>query len=124
MADAAETITNFPKLASEDRHQQAASVRRIHWFTAPSGTSIDDLMTPDYWQRIASKFQPLDRIEIVDDDHTYFAELIVLDTSSGLRLMPLRGVDLQGVGARDAMPRDRTGVRAIHKGPHLRWCAF
>lgn len=121
---AAEPIANFPKLASEDRHQQAASVRRLHWYTAPSGISIDDLLTPDYWQRIATKFQPLDRIEIVDDDHTFFAELIVLDTLGGLRLQPLRGVDLQEPGPRDAMPRDKTGLRAIYRGSHLRWCAF
>lgn len=126
MTDAAETITNIPRRASEDRHQQAEYVRRLHWYTAPSGITIDDLLTPDYWSRIAPKFQPLDRIEIVNDDRTFFAELIVLDTLGGLRLMPLRGVDLQaagGVGASNAMPRNKTGLQAIFKGSYLKWCA-
>lgn len=123
MTDAAETIANFPRIASEDRHEQAESVRRLHWYTAPAGTTIDDLMRLEYWERIARRFSPLDRIEIVDDDRTFFAELIVLDTLGGLHLMPLRGVDLQNTGPRDAIPRNKTGVQAVYRGTFLKWVA-
>lgn len=124
MADAAESnIFTLTRRADPERHQQAASVRRLHWFTAPSGTSIDDLLAAGYWERIATRFQPLDRIEIVDDDRSFYCELLVLDTAGGLTLAPLRGVELQGAGAPDAMPRNTTGVRGVYRGPYLKWCA-
>jgi hypothetical protein len=123
--DTAENVTQLPKRAALDRHQHDAEhVRRVHWYTAASGTTIDELMDPAYWERIAKYFSPLDRIEIIDDDRSFFAELLVLDTAGGLTLKPLRGVELHGTGARDAIPRHKSGVHAIYKGPHLRWCAF
>jgi len=121
---AAETVTNFPRRASPDRLGEAQHSRRVFWFTATAGTTIDDLLTPPYWSRVASRFKPLDRIEVVDDEQTYFAEFIVLSADSdGLRLAPLRGVELQGTGARDAIPRNKAAVQASYRGVHLKWCA-
>lgn len=122
---AAEAITNFPRRASMERLGESEHSRRVFWFTAPAGTTIDDLMTPAYWSRVASRLKPLDRVEVCDDEMTYFAEFIVLAADSdGLRLAPLRGVDLQGTGARDGMPRAKVGVQATYKGAFLKWCAY
>lgn len=125
MTDAAETITNFPRRADPERLGEAQHSRRVFWYPALAGTTVDDLLTPPYWSLLASKLKPLDRIECVDDDMTYFAEFIVLDsTGEGVRLALMRFGELQGTGPRDAMPRNKTGVHALYKGPHLRWCAF
>ena len=126
MSKATDSIREFPRRATAERHQLAEHVRRVHWYTAPTGVTIDDLMTPSYWEILARNFHPLDRIEIVDDAGTYFAELMVLDTSGGLRLTPLRGVDLrhEQLGARDSVPHNATGVQAVYRGPYLRWCAM
>ena len=84
-------------------------------------------MTPGYWSAVARNVHALDRIEVVDDECSFFAELIVIaaDPMLGLRLKPLRGVELNGdVGPRGASTRNTSGVRAVYKGPHLKWCAM
>lgn len=123
MAEAAESIT-IRRLNDLERHQPAASMRRLHWITVPSGHTPSDVVEPGYLEGIATRFQPRDRIEVMDDDSSWFAELMVLDTSGGLRLAMMRFGELQGGGASNAMPRDRTGLQAIWKGAFLRWCAY
>jgi hypothetical protein len=114
------------KRAIAARFSLAETMRRVFHHTAPAGTTIEDLLTPGYWSAIAKQVQALDRIEVIDDECGFYAELIVLsvDPVLGLRLRPLRGVELNGdVGPRGASPRNTAGVRAIYRGPHLRWCA-
>jgi hypothetical protein len=42
-----------PKQATPERFAPAEAQRRIHSHVAMAGTSIDDLLTPAYWARIA-----------------------------------------------------------------------
>lgn len=121
---AAETI-NFQRRADPERLTTAEAMRGdILFHSAAAGTTIDDLLSPPYWSKVASRMKPLFRIECVDDEMTFFAEFLVLSVGpDGVRLAPLRGVELQGAGARDAMPRNTTGVQAVYRGPYLQWCA-
>ena len=109
--------------AEPDRFDLAEQHRRVFFHTAQSGVSVEELGQEEYWSKVAMRVQPLDRIEVVNDDGDFFCELIVLSTGAeGLRLAPLRGVELhRAVGARGTA--QRTDIRAIYKGPHLKWCA-
>jgi hypothetical protein len=125
MTDAAENLFTFQRRASPDRLTVAEAIRgNVLFYPAEAGTTIDHLMTPPFWSKVVSKLKPLFRIEVVDDELTYFAEFIVLSVGpDGARLAPLRGVELQGAGARDAMPRNAVGVQAVYRGPYLQWVA-
>lgn len=127
MADANPNVTAFPARCSKERFGPAETLRNIHFHVAISGTTIEQLLTPAYWQRVAVDVRPLDRIEITTDDGAYFAELIVLDASptDGLRLAPLRGIELHGqVGPTGSIPRNTAGLHVQYRGPHLRWCVI
>lgn len=56
----------------------ANSSRNIWTYTPPASASLKDLQDPSYWANVTGKLRPLDRIEIVPEDMSYFAELIVL----------------------------------------------
>jgi hypothetical protein len=81
---------------------------------------------PAMWSKVASKLKPLMHVEVVDDDERYFCEYIVLrsDNVYGVVLRPLRGIQLDGVGAPDMVARDKTGMSAVYKGPALKWCVM
>lgn len=126
MADAAESnIFTIQRRASPERLTVASAIRGdVLFHPAEAGTTIADLSNPPYWSRVASRLKPLMRVECVDDEMTYFCELIVLSVApDGVRMAPLRGVELQGAGSRDPLPRNTVGVQAVYLGPYLQWCA-
>lgn len=47
-----------------------------------AGDTLSDLMRPDYWANIARNLRPKDRIEIICEDNSYFAELYVFEAST------------------------------------------
>lgn len=44
-----------------------------------AGDTLADLMRPDYWANVARNLRPKDRIEIICEDNSYFAELYVFE---------------------------------------------
>lgn len=116
--------------AKRDRMAPADSIRRIHHYTCEGGQSIEETMTllarPEFWTAVGGQIQALDHIEVVSDDMTFFTEFLVLrsNASDGVVLRPLRGVTLDDTGPRDAVIRDKSGMRAEYKGPHRKWCVI
>jgi hypothetical protein len=49
---------------------------------AAHGDTIADLLRPDYWANIARNLKPKDRIEVICEDNSYFAELYVFEAGS------------------------------------------
>lgn len=73
--------TLAPKL-TPDRFKAAEFVRVIYAVTPAVNTELDHILKPEYWSHVAASLSPLSRIEVVAEDNSWFAELIVL--SSGL----------------------------------------
>ena len=57
----------------------AEFVRTLHVANPEVGTPYADVLEPEYWVHIASRLRPFDRIEVVPEDGSYFAELFVQD---------------------------------------------
>jgi hypothetical protein len=122
-----------PHLASVRPHNMqrrftpAEALRNVWAFVAPAGTTIEQLAEPSYWAPVAHQVRPLDRIEVVTDGNDFFVELVVLSSvrGDGIVLKPLRGIDLRDdrVGAADEAPKNKAGIRAVHRGPYRKWCA-
>ncbi len=116
--------------AKPDRLTMATAIRRVFHYTVESGKSVDDTIAmlgkPMFWSKVGNLLRPLDHVEVVDDNQSFFAECIVLraDNADGVVLKLLRGVMLDGAGTSDTIMRDRTGMQAVYKGPHLKWCVL
>jgi len=63
------------------RFKQAEYQRNIFEAVPPAGTKYEDVLKPEYWVHVAYMLKIRDRIEVIADDFSYFAELIV--TGSG-----------------------------------------
>jgi hypothetical protein len=60
-----------------------AEHKRTVWDAdAAKGDTLADLMRPDYWSHVARNLRPKDRIEVVCEDNSYFAELYVIDAGT------------------------------------------
>lgn len=55
----------------------AEFARNVFAATPDHGTVFEDILKPEYWAHVASKLHPTDRIELVAEDGSWFAELIV-----------------------------------------------
>jgi hypothetical protein len=76
-----------PKL-TPDRFKAAEFVRVVYAVTPAVNTDLDHILKPEYWSHVAANLSPLSRIEVVAEDNSWFAELIVL--SSGLNWAKVR----------------------------------
>lgn len=61
------------------RFQPAEYARVIYQAVPEHGTTIEQMMAPDYWAHVAAKLKPTHRIEVMAEDNSFFAEFIVLD---------------------------------------------
>jgi hypothetical protein len=59
--------------------QQAEEVRKVYCVSPESGTTLEDVMKPEYWRAVTNILRPGTIIEVSAEDGTYFADLIVYD---------------------------------------------
>lgn len=117
MADQTEAKTEPAKVRKihPSRCKLAEGARNIWQIVPEEGVSFDDLLDPAYWTHIADRLRPTDRIEVVPEDGSYFAELLV--RSQGrmtAKVVVLRKVDL---GAPEASA-PTLGFDVLWKGAH------
>lgn len=48
----------------------------VHY--AQAGVSLDDVLKPDYWANVASRFRMYDKIEVIFDEYNCWAEFLVV----------------------------------------------
>src|SRR5690606_33631364 len=119
------TVTNIPRRAVLARLQTPADyARQVHFYCALSGDTLEQMALTRYFNSLAPRLRRYDRIEVVSDDDTFFAEFLVLESSSaGVRVMPARAATLDSPlsppGAALRAPGD---LRVENRGPFLQWC--
>lgn len=59
----------------------AEFARQSFRVTPPEGTKIEEMLEPEYWAHVARKFIPYDILEVVPEDGSFYARLLVLNTS-------------------------------------------
>lgn len=97
------------------RFKLAETSRNVYMIVPEDGTPFDSLLEPSYWSHIADKLRPTDRIEVIAEDGSYFAELLV--RSQGrmtAKVSVLRKVDLDPPEAAS----QTLGFDVQWKGPH------
>lgn len=95
--------------------QPAEHYRTRYAAIVDDGTTADDLQRPEFWCHVANKLRQMDVIEVLAEDSSYFAELLVLKTGIGFaKVLLLRKVDLE-----EHAPEEDGGIVAVQwKGPH------
>ncbi len=64
------------------RVRDAEFERRFLVATPPPGHTLEMVVRPDYWRRVAHKIEPWCRIGCRADDASWWAELLVLDSGA------------------------------------------
>jgi hypothetical protein len=63
---------------TQDKLKLAEFARNVFAIELPPNTTIDDVKKPEFWAHVAGKLHPTDRIEVLDAEGTFFAELFVV----------------------------------------------
>lgn len=87
---------------------------------AEVGTTIDDVMSPEYWAHTSGKMERLDRIEVRMETGEWVAELIVVETGRNWASMYLVAKhELQPSGKDEA---ESTKHEVTWRGQQHKWC--
>lgn len=62
----------------------AEFLRNIYAATPEAGTTLEDILNPDYWVHVAKTLHISDRIEVIPEDGSFYAELFVVSVTSNL----------------------------------------
>lgn len=99
-----------------------AEFERVVYQACPEvSTTFEDVCEPAFWSHVAEKLKPGDRIEVLTEDNSYFAELLVVDAGRLFaKVAVLRYVELSSPD----VPEGLTGVapefKVQYKGPALK----
>jgi hypothetical protein len=107
----------FLPLTMRNVKLDALFARQVVVVNPPEGTPFEELLRPDYWSNVAFTITPGAHIEVVPDDSTYWAELLVRDVSPlSVRVAVLRHVKFD-----ELEPLGQASDYATKFIPSLRW---
>lgn len=106
------------------RHHLAEGRRNIFCVTPEHNTPYEAILRDDYWAHVSAKMKPGDRIEVLAEDGSYFAELLVQDAGRlYAKVAELRHVKLDAVEVKEG-GMVVEGYEVAWKGPQLKWCVL
>jgi hypothetical protein len=118
-AEAAERIV---QQIQPNRIRNGDFVRTVYTATAMEGNESDDLLRPDYWAHYAANFKPWDRIEVVANDGTWWAELVVLESGRNwTKMHMMRKISLTTADVAQSQAAKPIEYVVLHRGPHCKW---
>lgn len=110
--------------ANASHFKLAEQQRAIHQFIAPMGHKFDDLLRSEYWAHIANRIQgPMDRIECLAEDYTFYAELMVMDKGTNwVKVVALSGpTDLSASAPSEKLEAEISPFEVTFAGPKARY---
>lgn len=104
------------------RMSHAEFVRQDWVATAEEGTTIEDVLNPNYWSNMSAQMKPYDRIEVRVDTGEWLLELLVMNTDRNwASVVVLHQHDLQPEDAAADVPND---FEPKFRGPMHKWCVM
>jgi len=90
--------------------------------TVEAGTTLDDVLKPEFLANVSARLRPYDRIRVRCDTGEFYAELLVLTCGRvWAKLAPIFSIDLS-VKAVDLLEGDACDQFLVQfRGPHLKW---
>lgn len=117
---AADPTAARPAALNENAFHLAQFKQNIHYAIVPKGVTLNDAMHRDYWANVAQRLSDMDKIVMVADDRSFYAEAIVLMKAHNWAILRLcfPAMDLAGA-SRPAAPTAEYEVQDI--GLQLGW---
>ncbi len=107
------------------RFSLAEQVNQGWTVTVESGTTLQDVLQPEFFANVSSRLRPYDRMYVRIDTGEWYAELLVLSCGRvWAKLIPVFTLDLttQDVEVSQADAADRYLIQ--YRGPHLKFCVI
>ncbi len=96
--------------------------RQVHCAVAFDDTTPEDLMRADYWAHVADRVSQYDRIEVLSNDGTWWAELMVVACGRAyVRVNILRTHALDALDTDLAQAAGFKEYHIVHRGPFEKW---
>lgn len=96
----------------QNQFKQAEYCRVVYYVTPEHNTSLEEMLTPEYWAHVSKSLKPNDRVEVVAADGSWFAELYVRAAgANSATVVLLRKVEFSAVQKPDA-----SGYKAYFAG--------
>jgi len=106
----------------QNRLQRGEHYRTRYTAVVESETSLSDVLKPAYWLHVASSLRVMDTIDILCDDESWFAELIVTSVGKGYaKVQLLREIKLEEV---DGPAAEVVNLTVKWSGPKLKWAVI
>lgn len=84
------------------------------------GTTMEDVLKPEFFAHVSRALRPFAKISVLADDGSFYAELLVKSAgATWANVVALNVVDLTGVAAPQAEPT--SGYSVGFGGPHHKW---
>jgi hypothetical protein len=101
---------------------QSAEYKRRDLIAQPeAGTTLAEMLDPNYWTHVAKQLQPGDRIDVRPADGSWFAELLVRAVAPfAAKVHVLQHVEFDAQAATERAP-DPEGYELKHRGKNG-WC--
>lgn len=75
----------------------AEYARTVYMVRVENHVLVADLLKPAFWTHVAAQLKKLDRVEVVPEDGSWYAEFMVLSVSANTaRVVPLRVIQVDG----------------------------
>lgn len=93
--------------------RQADYTRNIWSIVPEAGTSLEDVLAPEFWANVSKSLKKGDHIDVVPDSGEYYAELFVVAAGDKFaKVVVLRRVDFTQPGIKS----DASEFEAKHRG--------
>lgn len=109
-----------PQLGA-NRLKQTAYENNMWTVYPEKGTTVEDMLVPDYWAHVGLQLRPYDEIRVCSEDRSFYARLLVVSSD---RLWA-KTVVLESHALSSAASKEAAGIfdqfKVEHAGPHHKW---
>ena len=114
--------TKAPEALQGHMFKQADYERTVYRAYPEQGTSAEDLLVRNYWAHIAKGLKPLDKIEAVAKDGTWYAEYLVLGCDRmWAKVVMLSKVNLSTADVSASQALDNFDIKHV---AGQKWCVY
>jgi hypothetical protein len=104
------------------RMHLAEHVRRDWVVDAEEGTTLDEVLDPQFWAHMAAQMTPFNRVEVRVETGEWVADLIVINCGRNWAQMHL--IAQHELQKRQESPPSSEKHDVLWKGPHLKFCVL
>jgi hypothetical protein len=105
------------------RFSQGDFINASYTITVEAGTTLDDVLKPEFLANVSNKLRPYDRVHVRIDTGEWYAECLVLSAGRvWAKLMPMLVLDLTTQDVEITQGEAADEYQVAFRGPHLKFC--